>query len=50
MLNLGQGSTSAINENSKWPPGGHLGFFYQHGFQLEPTRQQGDTICEVSEF
>ena len=25
-------------------------FFYQHDFQLGPTRHQGDSMCEVSEL
>ena len=32
LISLFVNEISAINENSKWPPGGHLVFFDQHEF------------------
>ena len=50
LISLFVNELSVINENSKWPPSGHLLILDQHGFQLGSTRHQEDYICEVSEL
>ena len=43
LISLFVNETSAINTRPFW-------FFYQHEFQLGPTRGQGDSISEDSEL